>query len=102
MGRIRWAETNSRNFSQSGQRPKPEARRRLTGIDISEEKGDKIEQKVEMRTWAAIIIDALRAAIITSLPLPLLLPLFFMISLPLPLPLPPFFMTSLPLPLPLP
>ena len=61
MGRIRWAETNSRNFSQSGQRPKPEARRRLTGIDISEEKCDKIEQKVEMRTWAAIIIAALWA-----------------------------------------
>ena len=67
-------------------------------MDISEEKGDKIEQKVEMSTWAAIIIAALRAAIITSLPLPP----FFMISLPLPLPLPPFFMTSLPLPLPLP
>ena len=76
---------------------------KIAGMERSEEKSDKIgEQKVEMRTWAAIIIAALRAAIITSLPLPLPLPPFFMISLPLPLPLPPFFMTSLPLPLPLP
>ena len=73
---------------------------KIAGMERSEEKSDKIgEQKVEM-TWAAIIIAALRAAIITSLPLPL--PLIFITSLPLPLPLPPFFMTSLPLPLPLP
>ena len=72
-------------------------------MERSEEKSEKIgEQKVEMMTWAAIIIAALRTAIIMSLPLPLPLPLFFMISLPVPLPLPPFFMTSLPLPLPLP
>ena len=74
---------------------------KIAGMERSEEKSDKIgEQKVERRTSAAIIIAARRAAIITSLPLPL--PPFFMISLPLPLPLPPFFMTSLPLPLPLP
>ena len=106
MGRIRWAETNYRNFSQIDQRLLKETLKpgkMLTEMGISEEKSDKMgKQKVEMRTWAAIIIAALRAAIITSLPLPLPLPPFFMISLPLPLPLPPFFMTSLPLPLPLP
>ena len=106
MGRIRWAETNYRNFSQIDQRLLKETLKpgkMLTGMGKSEEKSDKMgKQKVGMRTWAVIIIAALRAAIITSLPLPLPLPPFFMISLPLPLPLPPFFMTSLPLPLPLP
>ena len=106
MGRIRWAETNYRNISQIDQRLLKETLKpgkMLNGMGISEDKSDKMgKQKVGMRTWAAIIIAALRAAIITSLPLPLPLPPFFMISLPLPLPLPPFFMTSLPLPLPLP
>ena len=50
---------------------------KIAGIERSEEKSDKIgEQKVEMRTSAAIIIAALRAAIITSLPLLLPLPPF--------------------------
>ena len=51
---------------------------KIAGMERSEEKSDKIgEQKVEMETWAAIIIAALQAAIITSLPLPLPLPPFW-------------------------
>ena len=81
MGRIRWAETNYRNFSQIDQRLLKETLKpgkMLNGMGISEDKSDKMgKQKVGMRTWAAIIIAALRAAIITSLPLPLPLPPFW-------------------------
>ena len=62
---------------------------KIAGMERSKEKNDKIgEQKVEMRTWAAITIAGLQAAIITLLPLPLPLPPVFMRKLPLPLPLP--------------